>query len=289
MYAIVGITGNTGGVAAKSLLEAGKQVRGVLRDPSKAQPWRDRGAEIAIADLTDPDALTEAFAGVDGVYVMTPPYTASEDMFGENSRAIANLKRAIIASATPKVVFLSSIGAQRASGTGEILKAHAMEEAFFALPVACAAIRAAWFMENFLPVVGMAREQGSLPSFLLPLDRALPMAATVDIGKLAAHLLAEPWSAQRVVELEGPRRYSPLDVAQTLSTILARDVSAAPVPRESWTSAFQSMGFSPSSADAMTEMLEAINSGKIVFEEGDNERVAGETTLETVLRGAASG
>ena len=68
-------------------------------------------------------------------------------------------------------------------------------------------------MENSRWDVAPAREQGVIPSFLQPLDKPVPMVATADIGKLAAELLQEPWSGHRVVELEGPRRVTPNEIA----------------------------------------------------------------------------
>ena len=73
MYAIMGITGQVGGAAARTLLANGQSVRAIVRDPSKAARWAAVGAEVAVADFRDPAALQSAFAGVDGVFVMNPP------------------------------------------------------------------------------------------------------------------------------------------------------------------------------------------------------------------------
>lgn len=40
------------------------------------------------------------------------------------------------------------------------------------------------------------------------------MVATQDIGRLAADLIREEWTGKRVVELEGPARVSPSDLAE---------------------------------------------------------------------------
>jgi NAD(P)H dehydrogenase (quinone) len=40
---------------------------------------------------------------------------------------------------------------------------------------------------------------------LQPLDRAVPMVSTDDVGRAAAALLQERWEGKRVVELEGPK------------------------------------------------------------------------------------
>jgi len=283
MYAIVGITGNTGRVTAEELLSEGQSIRGIFRNTAKTEPWRSRGIETAIGTLSDTTALTRAFQGTEGVYVMTPTYHDAEDMFTENLRDLASLKDAITAAEVPKIVLLSSIGAHLKEGTGPILKLRAMEQLFFDLPISCASIRAAWFMENFAGLIESTRNSGFLPSFLSPLDRAIPMVATRDIGKLAARLLQEKWKGVRIVELEGPRRYSPNDVAGAFEAVLGRKVVAQPVDRNEWPSIYQGWGFTPKSANATAEMVDGFNRGWIVFEEGEAEHSSGETSLEEVL------
>jgi NAD(P)H dehydrogenase (quinone) len=85
-------------------------------------------------------------------------------------------------------------------------------------------------MENVAWDVDAARS-GEIPSFLQPLDHPIPMVATVDIGRVAFELLHQTWSGVRVVELEGPRRYSALDIGKAFPLVMKRDVRTVPVPR----------------------------------------------------------
>jgi uncharacterized protein YbjT (DUF2867 family) len=50
------------------------------------------------------------------------------------------------------------------------------------------------------------------------------MVATIDIGRTAAELLRDTWSGVRLVELEGPRRYSARDIGTAFAAALGRDV-----------------------------------------------------------------
>jgi len=72
MYAITGITGKVGSEVARALLSAKRPVRAVLRDAEKGDAWRDRGCSVAIADLHDVAALTAAFSGAEGIFVLLP-------------------------------------------------------------------------------------------------------------------------------------------------------------------------------------------------------------------------
>jgi uncharacterized protein YbjT (DUF2867 family) len=63
MFAITGITGKVGGATARALLDAGGQVRAVVRDKAGGGSWQSRGCEVAVADISDAAALAEALAG----------------------------------------------------------------------------------------------------------------------------------------------------------------------------------------------------------------------------------
>src|ERR1700722_15411834 len=72
MYAITGISGKVGGALARASLEAGRPVRAVVRNPANGTKWAARGCEIAIAEMTDADALAKAFEGAEGVFILPP-------------------------------------------------------------------------------------------------------------------------------------------------------------------------------------------------------------------------
>ena len=73
MYAIAGVSGNTGSVVANTLLAAGKPVRVIVRDAAKGEPWKAKGAEVAVASLDDRAALAAALKGTQGAYLLIPP------------------------------------------------------------------------------------------------------------------------------------------------------------------------------------------------------------------------
>lgn len=283
LYVVTGATGQVGGHVAAHLLERGHRVRVVVRDAQKAERWRVQGAEVALADLHDIDALRSAFQGADGVFALNPPAYASEDMIGLAHKVCGAIRDAAVAAGIGRVVGLSSVGAHRENGTGNIETNHILEQVFGELPGATAFVRAAWFMENASGLVPLAREQGVAPSFLAPLDRAIPQVATVDIGRVAAELLAGDWQGQRIVELRGPRDYSPLDVAAALGEIVGRSVEAVPFPREKWPGFFQQLGMSESSGTRWAEMVDGFNSGWIAFE-GIHEHVVGQVGLVDALQ-----
>lgn len=279
MYAITGITGQVGSAVADALIAQGPQVRAVLRNAEKAEAWRARGCDIAIADVNDVDALTDAFRGVEGVFVLVPPMFDPNPGFPEGNAMLASLHGALLAARPQRAVCLSTIGAQ-AIQPNLLSLLGVMEASFADLPLPVAFLRAAWFMENALWDAPAARDENVLRSFLQPLDDAFPMVATQDIGALAAELLQEIWHGQRVVELEGPHRVTPNVLAGAFARALGYPVTSEVVHRDIWLDLFTSQGMQNPTPRA--QMLDGFNEGWIRFE-SDSVR-KGPTTIDTVIR-----
>ena len=168
-------------------------------------------------------------------------------------------------------------------GQANLLRQHTIiERSLSDLSVPITFLRPAWFMENCRWDVASAREKGAIPSLLQPLDKPVSMVATADIGKLAAALLQEPWSGHRIVELEGPRRVTPDEIAATFTKVLGRPVRAQIVPRDSWEGLFSSQG--TKNPLPRIQMLDGFNEGWIEFESGEAGSQKGTTSLESVLR-----
>jgi len=284
MYAVMGLTGQVGSAVANHLLAQGKQVRGIVRNPEKAAAWSARGVELAVADYSDPAALSAAFRGTDGVFAMIPPYFAPSPDFSEPRSVISALHGALLKAQPERVVYLSSIGAQQTSGIGLITVLHLLEESLDALPMPTASLRAGWFMENSAWDVAPAREQGNLYSFLQPLDHSFALVATEDIGLAGAQTLLEDWTGHRRIEVGGPRRYSPQDIAAAFSAALGKPVEPVIVPRDTWKAMFVAQGTEEIRTAPRIEMLDAFNSGWIDFGIPGTEKFTGTTELDTVIR-----
>ena len=95
MYVIAGVSGNTGSIVAHALLEQGKKVRVLVRDAAKGEPWKARGAEVAVASVEDEDALTKALEGAAGAYLLSPPDAASTDFIAARRTTVDTIARAV--------------------------------------------------------------------------------------------------------------------------------------------------------------------------------------------------
>ena len=280
MYAITGVTGKVGGELARNLLATGQRVRAIVRNASKGEEWAALGCEVALADMEDGLALADAFAGATATFILPPSEFDPEPGFPEAKRVIAALTAALAEARPGKVVCLSTIGAD-APYENLLTQRTLMEQSLQEIGLPVTFLRPGWFMENALWDIPSARDEGVLRSFLQPADKLFPMVATQDVGGLAAALLRENWSGTRVVELEGPARISPNDLARAFATVLKRTVRVETVPRESWEQIFRSQG--TRNPLPRIRMLDGFNEGWIEFSEHGRSAVKGTTALESVI------
>ncbi|MEJ7811745.1 MAG: NmrA family NAD(P)-binding protein [Gemmatimonadaceae bacterium] len=284
MFFISGITGKVGGAAARQLLHEGHTVRALARDPLKAAAWSQKGVDVRRGDFNDAAAVAGAMEGVEGAFLMLPPFFAPAPGFPEAKAIIASFREALRQAPPPRLVVLSSVGSQQGSGLGHITVTHLLEEALGDLPCPTAFIRAGSFLENYTRGLEAAASTGWFDSYWTPTDRAVPMVATADIGKEVARLLVGGWSGKKIVELGS--RTSPDDLARAMSEVLGRPVQARAVPREQWTASLEAQGLPPRASAPFQEMVDSYNSGWIDFGVPGTEPVAGTVTPAQVFEQA---
>jgi uncharacterized protein YbjT (DUF2867 family) len=273
MFLLMGITGKVGGATARHLLAQGEQVRALVRDRAKAAVWADQGVELADGDWNDAAAIQRALDGVEGAFLMLPAVWAPSPDFKEAKGVIANYVEALTKAPPPRVVALSSMGANRTSGLGMITALSLLEQGFRDLALPIAYVRAGGFFENFLYGLHVA-QGGALPVYYNPTNRESAMVATNDIGAEVAALLTGPaWSGRRIIELGSMT--SADEVAAQLGEVMKLDVKAVAVPRAEWPAAFEQFGIPKGQTGPAEAMFEAVNAGWMDLGVAGTEHVAG--------------
>jgi uncharacterized protein YbjT (DUF2867 family) len=262
-------------------LARGKRVRAIVRDARKAEPLRAAGAELQVVDGHDVPRVAQALRDVEGAYVMLPPRVDSEDLLLALAAYTDAMARALREVRVPHVVLLSSIGSQLPAGTGPIASTHYAEQALRAESSALSILRPPYFMDNWAGSLTRLAENKLASMFAL--DLAIPMIASEDIGRIAAALLVEGGRGRQVVELEGPRNYSPRDVAHALSAIVGREITPELLPNAAIVSVLTAAGISPRNAELLREMYAGIDSG-LVKQEGNARTIRGNVSIDQVLR-----
>lgn len=282
MYVVLGANGRAGGETARALVDMGMPVRVVLRQPGQGEKWAGLGADVAIGAVEDEASLVSAMKGASGVFVLSPP-PAEGDPYMRGEKTGAALARAVRRAGVPRVVALSSIGAQHREGTGIIAMLNSLERQLEGAAPSIAFLRPGYFIETWEEVAQSAIADGVLPSFLEPAQK-IPMVSTMDVGNAAASLLVSAFSGRRIVELRGPQDWSANDVAAAFATVLGRSVAAAFVPREARTAILVQEGVAPEVAEALCGMYDGLASGRVAAEKGNEERRGSVSLVEAVER-----
>ena len=149
MFLVTGITGKVGGATADHLLAHGKKVRALVRNRQKATNWANQGVDLVDGDWNDAAAIERALKGVEGAFVMLPAVWAPSPDYKEAKGVIANYVQALTKAAPPRVVALSSMGANRTSGLGMITALSLLEQGFRNLTSPVTFVRAGGILRKF--------------------------------------------------------------------------------------------------------------------------------------------
>jgi uncharacterized protein YbjT (DUF2867 family) len=285
MIVITGATGQTGHIAAKTLLERGQKVRVLGRSAAKLAPLAAMGAEALAFDIHDEAALTKAFTGADAVYALNPPDITNEDVIGHYDRNSEALVAAIKGSGVKYVVALSSIGAQLPEGSGPILGLHRMEEKLNTIRhLNVLHLRPAYFMENTLAQIPVIQKFGAVGGIIKG-DVKFPMIATKDIGVVAAEKLERrDFTGISTHELLGPHDISMNEAAKIIGAGIGKpglSYMEAPVPM--FVMGLRQAGLSANMAELIAEMCLSVNTGVLKGEEPRSARNSTPTTYETFV------
>jgi uncharacterized protein YbjT (DUF2867 family) len=263
MYVVLGASGNTGHVVARTLLARQQKVRVIGRNSAHLQPLAALGAEVFVGDVTDPSALTKAFQRADSAYVMIPPNPTSNDPLAYAERASDAIAAAVKSAGIKNVVSLSSFGADKTGRTGPVVGLHHLEQKLNQIDSANVLhLRAGYFMENTLPQVGAIRMTGSLIGPLRP-DLKLPMIATRDIGGAAADaLLSLAFHGKQTHELLGQRDLDYTEIATIIGKAIGKpNLGYVHAPDDQIRAAMVQTGMSEKFVGLILEMCASLNSG----------------------------
>jgi uncharacterized protein YbjT (DUF2867 family) len=286
MYVILGASGNTGSVVAKTLLDRGKKVRVVGRDSKKLAPFVSRGAEAFAADVLDAEALSRAFAGAEAVYALIPPIMTSPDFRAYQEQVSDSISKALETAGITHTVTLSSIGADKPDKTGPVAGLHNVESKFARINGLNALhLRAGYFMENTLAQIGVIQGFGMMAGPVRA-DLALPMIATKDIGAAAAEALVRlDFRGQQTRELLGQRDITYNEVAKIIGSAIGKPALVyLQLPDEQVIQAMSGMGISKNMATLLCEMSASLNSGYMKALEARSAANTTPTSSETFVR-----
>ena len=264
MYAVAGVSGRTGAATAQALLKQGQKVRVIVRNEAQGEAWNHKHAEVAVADLTDPAALSAALKGTTGAYLLLPPNPAATDYLADRAAFLEKMISGVKKSGIKSLVFLSSIGAQHPAGTGPVVALHRAEKALSGLLPSVTFLRPGYFLENWGNSLLHAIDKSELPHFGT-VHLKFPQVGTHDVGVAAANALVENFHGTRHLELAGKENWSVEDVAVVLSSLLGQQIKPVSLPVDSAKDVLMQGGMPAPMATLYAELYQGLARGLLAF------------------------
>ncbi|MFC4591071.1 NAD(P)H-binding protein [Sphaerisporangium corydalis] len=221
MILVTGATGNVGRHVVSLLLDAGREVRALTRDPGSAR--LPKGAEVVRGDLADPSTLGAALDGAESVFLVWPTLSADH-------AAPATIEA--LAGRARRVVYLSGRGVRDddlAPEPGSILGSHvAVERLIRRFAGEWTFLRPGGFAANTLMWAAQIRDTGVVRWAHGGASRALIHER--DIAASGVIALTGAGHDGAAYELTGPRTLTQIEQVTAIGQAIGRPVRWEELP-----------------------------------------------------------
>lgn len=252
-------TGHVGRHVVATLVRAGVRPLVLARNPDRLAPDVRSEVDVVEVDQFDADAVTSATAGVDALYWVDPP-AGSADPLVDYGRATTSVTRAVTENGIRRVVFQSSVGAEKRHGVGEIDGLAATETALDAAPAAVTHLRCGYFFSNLELQIDQVRS-GTL-QVILPVDQPLAWVAPRDIAEVAVtRLLSAEWDGRQVQAVHGPQDLTWEQVSGIVSAATGRPLRVERISDDAMRSGLRESGMPDAFVEAMMGMSTGMRDG----------------------------
>jgi uncharacterized protein YbjT (DUF2867 family) len=204
---VTGATGYVGGRLVPRLLEAGRRVRVLVRDPQRLQgrEWAGR-VDVATGDVLRPDTLSPALRGVGVAYYLVHSMARGEGFHERDLAAARAFGRVAAAAGVARIIYLGGLGDPSADLSRHLRSRQETGEALREAGVPVTEFRAAVVVGSGSISFEMIRYLTErLPVMVCPqwvYTRVQPIAVD-DLLRYLVAALDAPQCAGRVVEVGG--------------------------------------------------------------------------------------
>lgn len=228
---VIGGTGKVGSALAGELAERGVEVRVMSRTAGPA--GRD-GVETVAGDMTRPDSLPDAFAGVDRCYLLTP---LAQDEAEQGLNAVEAARRAGV----ERLVFQSVFHADDNPAIPHFASKVRILDRIRESGLTWAAVLPASFYQNDVALRDLILGPGIYPN---PIGSGgINRVDVRDVAAVAATALLDPGFESREVAAVGPDSWTGESIAAVYSELLGREIRYPGDDLDAWAAAAR--GFLP--------------------------------------------
>jgi uncharacterized protein YbjT (DUF2867 family) len=257
-------TGSLGNVAKpmiKKLIAAGHEVTVITTKIARKKDIEALGAKAAVGSISDATFLADAFKDADAVYTMMPPAMGPSNMIENIADAGQAYAEAIQAAGVPRVVMLSSVGADAAAGTGPVLGVHRVEQILRQLSgVNVTILRSGFFYVNFLRDIPLIKTRNVFGNNYGG-DVQLALSHPEDVATVAAEALQSRGNGFEVKYI-----VSDISTGNQVATLFGEaigkpDLTWTNIPDDQLKQGMLTGGLPPELAGLITELGQGVRAG----------------------------
>jgi uncharacterized protein YbjT (DUF2867 family) len=259
---VTGASGNIGAPLVNELQAIGADFAVLRSKPSTAT-----SLETRVADFGDVTALTQAFKGIDTLFLLFP--------LVENKVQLAtNAAAAAKAAGVKHIVRSSGAGADSSSGFALPKLQGTIDDILVATGIPTTFLRPGSFMQNYVTYQSQAIKDGSI--YMADGGKSQALIDTRDIAAVAARILANPAPhAGRSYMLTGGEDVTGAQAAATISAALGKSVQHISVPTEAAVATMNQWGLPPFIVNVMDSLNKIVSAGYASGVSPDVENILG--------------
>ncbi len=219
---VYGATGTQGTPVEDQLLKQGKDTRVVTRDAGNAAHWAARGAEVAVADLGDPESLAAANDGIDRVVLQLPLQYDFElhEAYGRNAVDAAK------AAGVKLVVYNTSAHVISGENVHAYEARQEVVDYLLASGIPSVVIRPTFYYEIFLgPWIRPGIVDSGVVAFPLPAQFPMSWISAEETAAYAVAALDRPDLAGQEFDLGGPEALTGDNIAARFGEVMGRSMT----------------------------------------------------------------
>ena len=223
-------------------------VRVFVRDKKKAESFKEKGSEVIVGDLDQPESIAPAVKDVDKIYLLTWNGPTQLQQAKNVLNAIKNT------GGNPHIIRHSMWGSENSRIIKQGLEA---EELIKNSGLPWTMLKPTFYMQNLMMAAGTISSEGTI--YWDMNDGKLAMIDVRDIAESAFNVITGNGHQSKSYILTGPEAISFKDVADVFSRKLKKEVKYVNVPGENSRQAMIGMGVPEWIADGYVELSEGFS------------------------------
>ena len=248
MILITGAAGKTAQAVIKTLAKRKAAIRAFVYRDTYVERVQAAGAlEVVVGGMEDSARVRQVMQGVEAVYHICPNMNPNEVEIGQTAL------RAAYEAGVEQFVYHSVLHPQTEKMPHHWNKLR-VEELLLETGLKFTILQPAAYMQNVLAGWSTIVNQG-IYQVPYPVETRLAMVDLNDVAEAAAIVLTGPGHEGAIYELVGPETLSQVQVAQVLSQVLGRPVTATQISHQVWVAGARAAGLGDYPIETLLKMF----------------------------------